>query len=67
MLGGRGCVEDLGNGAYMITVAWQGLTPIAAPVPACGQGSYDGGTTCTGDRCRRVVTTIVRIGNLSST
>lgn len=67
MLGGRGCVEDLGNGEYLVTVAWQGLTPIAAPTAACGQGSYDGGTACTGDRCRRVITTIVRIGNLSST
>ncbi|HEX7971114.1 MAG TPA: type IV pilus modification protein PilV [Thiobacillus sp.] len=65
MLGGRGCVEDLGNNEYMVTVAWQGLTAIAAPVPACGQGSYDGGTACTGDRCRRVITTIVRIGNLT--
>ena len=68
MLGGRGCVETTGTpGEYLVTVAWQGLTPISAPVPACGQGLYDGGTTCTGDRCRRVVTTIVRIGNLSST
>ena len=66
MIGGRGCVEDLGGGEYLVTVAWQGLTPIAAPVPACGQNKYDGGTACTGDRCRRVVTTIVRIGNLSS-
>jgi type IV pilus assembly protein PilV len=68
MLGGRGCVEDLGSGTYLVTVAWQGLTPISAPAPACGKGSYDGaaGSACTGDRCRRVITTIVRIGNLSS-
>ncbi len=66
MIGGRGCVEDLGGGTFLVTVAWQGLTPISAPAPACGKGSYDGGTSCTGDRCRRVVTTIVRIGNLSS-
>jgi type IV pilus assembly protein PilV len=68
MLGGRGCVEDLGGGEYLVTVAWQGLTPISAPIPACGKGSYDGaaGSRCTGDLCRRVITTIVRIGNLSS-
>jgi type IV pilus assembly protein PilV len=68
MIGGRGCVEDLGGGEYLVTVAWQGLTPISSPVPACGKGSYDGaaGSSCTGDLCRRVVTTIVRIGNLSS-
>jgi type IV pilus assembly protein PilV len=69
MIGGRGCVEALpGSGTYLVTVAWQGLTPISAPAPACGKGSYDGaaGSACTGDRCRRVITTIVRIGNLSS-
>lgn len=67
MVGGRGCVEALGASEYLVTVAWQGLTPIAAP-PAgvtCGQGSYNGGTACVNDLCRRVVTTIVRIGNLA--
>ena len=70
MIGGRGCVEDLGGGEYLVTVAWQGLTPIAAPPnsPACGTGSYVGpaGSVCTGDLCRRFITTVVRIGNLSS-
>lgn len=66
MLGGRGCVEDLGGGTYRVTVAWQGLTPIASPAVACGQGSYDTtGTACTADRCRRAVSTIVRIATLS--
>lgn len=66
MLGGRGCVEDLGGGTYRVTVAWQGLTPIVSPVVACGQGSYDTtGTACTADRCRRAVFTIVRIATLS--
>ncbi len=67
MVGGRGCVEDLGGGQYLVTVAWQGTTPISAPVPACGQNLYDGaaGSACTGDRCRRVITTVVRIGNLT--
>lgn len=65
MVGGRGCVEDLGNGEYLVTVAWQGLTPISAPTPLCGQNLYTGGTACTGDLCRRVVTTVVRIGDLT--
>ncbi len=66
MLGGRGCVEDLGGDTYRITVAWQGLTPVSpAPAVACGQGSYDAADTgCAADRCRRVVTTIVRIATL---
>jgi type IV pilus assembly protein PilV len=66
MIGGRGCVENLGSGQYLITVAWQGMTPISSPAPACGKDSYDtAGSSCTGDLCRRVITTIVRIGNLT--
>ncbi|WP_431112227.1 type IV pilus modification PilV family protein [Variovorax paradoxus] len=74
MIGGRGCVEDLGNNEYLVTVAWQGLVPIAAPPEgvACGKDQYDVAPTatapnpqCTADRCRRVVTTLVRIGTLS--
>jgi type IV pilus assembly protein PilV len=66
MIGGRGCVQSLGSNQYLVTVAWQGLTPIAAPAPTCGQNSYNtAGTACVNDLCRRVVTTIVRIGTLS--
>lgn len=68
VIGGRGCVQDLGTGEYMITVAWQGMVPLTAPpasVP-CGKDQYDlGGTTgCVSDRCRRVITTVVRIAPL---
>lgn len=68
MLGGRGCVESLPDNEYMITVAWQGLSPVSAPPAsvACGQSAYDeAGSLCTEDRCRRAVTTIVRIATLS--
>lgn len=67
MVGGRGCVENLGGGEYLVTVAWQGLGPISAPPDsvACGAGVYNGGTNCVDDLCRRTVTTIVRIGDLS--
>jgi type IV pilus assembly protein PilV len=68
VIGGRGCVEDMGNNEYLVTVAWQGLVPISAPpdgVP-CGKSLYDAaGTPCDNDRCRRTVTTLVRIGSLS--
>lgn len=68
LVGGRGCVENLGSGKYMLTVAWQGLTPLAAPPSsvACGKDSYNGdlGSSCVNDLCRRVVTTIVRVANL---
>ena len=69
MLGARGCIEDLGTGdQFMITVVWQGMTPISAPFSNCGVGLYDGatGAKCINDLCRRTMSTIVRIANLSS-
>jgi type IV pilus assembly protein PilV len=72
MLGARGCVESLPNNEYLVTVAWQGLAPVSAPPTsiACGANLYNGavGSTssnCAADRCRRVVTTIVRIAGLT--
>ena len=64
MIGGRGCVEVV-DGDYMVTVAWQGLTPISAPPASvtCGANLYDSGN-CENDLCRRVVTTVVRIATL---
>ncbi len=67
MVGGRGCVESVG-GDFLVTVAWQGLTPIAAPPAsvACGATRYNGatGSSCVNDLCRRTVTTLVRIATL---
>lgn len=65
MIGARGCVEALSPNEYLITVAWQGMAPVASP-PAtlgCGQGAYDD-DQCPGDLCRRAVTTLVRIADL---
>ena len=67
VIGGRGCVESLGNNEYLVTVAWQGLVPISAPPAgvACGKDKYNAtGTNCQNDLCRRTVTTLVRIGTL---
>lgn len=71
MVGGRGCIEDLGLGTsgekrYRVTVAWQGLTPIAAPAERCGADLYDGatGSACQGDLCRRAVATVIFMANL---
>ena len=69
MIGGRGCVQALPDNEYLVTVAWQGLTPVSAPPESvtCGQDLYDGpaGSPCQADRCRRVVTTVVRIATLN--
>ncbi len=68
MLGARGCIQPLGANEYLITVTWQGLTPISAP-PAnvtCATGLYNqpAGSDCVSDLCRRYVTTVVRIADL---
>jgi type IV pilus assembly protein PilV len=69
MVGARGCVETLGANSYLITVAWQGMTPTAVPSAgvACGAGAYAGaaGNACTGDLCRRTVTTVLDIATLN--
>lgn len=67
-VGARGCVENIGANQYLITVAWQGMTPISAPpgAVACGTGLYDtAGSSCTGDMCRRVVTSVLNIATLN--
>lgn len=67
VIGARGCVESLNADTYMVTVAWQGAGPLAAPPNsvACGANQYDSaGTPCVNDRCRRVVTSIVRLATL---
>ena len=67
MIGGRGCVENVG-GDLMVTVAWQGLTPITAPAAsvACGANNYNASSgPCVNDLCRRTVTTLVRIATLN--
>jgi type IV pilus assembly protein PilV len=67
MIGARGCVAQAPDGDFMITVAWQGMTPISAPpasVP-CGAGEYNSTSNCTGDLCRRTATTVVRIATLT--
>ena len=64
MIGARGCVEQTAGvtNEFRVTVVWQGLTPQSAPPTSvtCGAGEYDGGV-CSDDRCRRIVTTLVRI------
>jgi type IV pilus assembly protein PilV len=69
MIGARGCVESLGTNTYLITVAWQGMTPTAAPASSvgCGAGLYADTSSkgCAGDLCRRAVTTVLNIATLN--
>jgi type IV pilus assembly protein PilV len=67
-IGARGCIESIGANGYLVTVAWKGMTPAAAPpaTVACGAGLYDtAGSACNGDLCRRTVTTVVNIAPLN--
>ena len=69
MVGGRACVQTLGPNQFMLTVAWQGLAPISAPpeTVTCGADLYNSpdGAPCANDECRRVMTTIVRLADLT--
>ena len=73
MIGGRGCIENIGTNQYLVTVVWQGLTPISAPPTEvdCGAGLYDlpSDSECAeadnADKCRRYITTLVRIADLT--
>ncbi len=67
MIGGRGCIENVSPGTYMITVAWQGMMPTSAPPASvsCGLNAYnDADADCVNDLCRRTVTTLVRVADL---
>ena len=67
MIGARGCVQLSSDGDYLVTVVWQGFTPIAAPPASltCGANQYDNGSACAHDLCRRTATTVVRIATLT--
>lgn len=67
MIGARGCVtyetatdpDGATYNVYRVSVAWQGLAQTATPSVACGQNQYGN------EAQRRVVTSTLRIGNLS--
>lgn len=54
MVGARGCITSPAANIHVITVAWQGLVPTAAPADQCGLNAYGD------DRQRRTVSTAVR-------
>ena len=64
MIGARGCITQLDavNRIYLIEVAWQGLSPTAAPPASvtCGANAYGA------EELRRVVTTVIQIGDLGT-
>ncbi len=63
MLGARGCIEqlDAAENTYLISVAWQGLSPTFAPPDGlgCAKDLYGA------DAQRRVVSTTLRIADLT--
>lgn len=66
--GGLGCVESGDGIRFVVSVAWQGLAPLAAPPEgvACGLNKFGlDGSRCEGDVCRRVVSTVVEIADLT--
>lgn len=64
ILGARGCVQRLPHDEYMITVAWHGFSPSTSSNGgvACGEDRFEHEHAgCANDRCRRAVSTIVRV------
>lgn len=59
MIGARACVTTPSASNYVITVAWQGLSPTKTPVAACGANAYGD------DRLRRTVSMPVRFACLT--
>ena len=59
MIGARACVTSPAASTYVVTVAWQGLVPTAAPAAACGQNGYGN------DSLRRTLSLPVRVGCLT--
>ena len=69
MIGGRGCVQPNGDDQFMVTVVWQGTTPVSAPPDkvTCGTDLYNvADTDCIDNLCRRYVTTLVSIARLDT-
>ena len=66
MIGARGCISNPVTTMpyeFVISVAWQGITPTSIPTAStCGQGSYG-----TNDALRRVVTSRVVFSCLQNT
>jgi type IV pilus assembly protein PilV len=56
----RGCVVSPAPNVYVITVAWQGVIPSAAPDSACGQGAFDR------EENRRAYSTVVQVATLGA-
>lgn len=69
VIGGRGCVQAVGADQFMVTVAWQGMTPTTAPPASvtCAANQYNvADTDCINDLCRRYVTTLVTFADLDT-
>jgi type IV pilus assembly protein PilV len=64
MFNARGCITRAlapATDGYVIAIAWQGITPTAAPASTCGQGDAAFPT----ESLRRVVSTSVCVGLLT--
>lgn len=62
MLGARGCISfDIATQQYTLAVAWQGMSNTFVQANKCAAGLYGD------EKARRVVTTTLRLGNLSGT
>lgn len=56
----RGCVEALGGGQYLVSLAWQGVQATGPSLLACGKDDY------ADENLRRGVSLVVRIADLTT-
>ena len=63
MIGARACITSTTPNLYIITIAWQGFTPTAAPTEPCGLGLYNSDGK---DNLRRTVSLPVRVATLTA-
>lgn len=60
MAAGRACISQTAPNFYVITVAWEGTVPTAAPAATCGEGEF------ANENLRRALSTVVRIATLGA-
>jgi type IV pilus assembly protein PilV len=56
----RACIDNPQPNVYVIAIAWQGVTPTAAPDNDCGRDAFDSESN------RRVYSTVVQIATLGT-
>lgn len=59
LIGARGCITaNAANDEFVVTIAWQGMSPTVAPLSDCGRNQYGD------DKLRRAISMTIRLADL---